>query len=102
MTIVASITFALMALVLVASVHMARIALRARARTRCTSPPVFVGLEGWSESPLEPIGHVIVRGELWEAVADAPAPRGAPVRVVGADGTRLRVARIRNTTEATR
>jgi membrane-bound serine protease (ClpP class) len=94
MTIVASTAIALAGLMLLATVPIVRVALRARARKRCTSPPAFVGLEGWSESPLEPVGHVVVRGELWEAVADTPAPRGAIVRVVGTDGTRLRVARV--------
>jgi membrane-bound ClpP family serine protease len=73
-------------------VPIAKAALRARSRKRCLTPQPFVGLAGESETALAPTGHVVVRGELWEAIAEVPAPRGARVRVVGADGTRLRVA----------
>lgn len=40
---------------------------------------------------LEPAGTVVVRGEHWNAVSDAPAPSGASVEVVAVDGLTLRV-----------
>src|SRR5262245_60010582 len=94
MTLVASLAFAIGALSLLCTARLARIAVRARSRKRCLSPLAFVGLEGWSESPLDPVGHVVVRGELWEAIAESSAPRGTLIRVVGAAGTRLRVTRV--------
>jgi membrane-bound serine protease (ClpP class) len=36
-------------------------------------------------------GKVFVHGEIWNAVADAPIARGAPVRVVAVDGMTLHV-----------
>jgi membrane-bound serine protease (ClpP class) len=88
---IAAVAAAVVAIAIVL-VPRALAARRARARKRCLSPPAFVGLEGWSETPLAPNGHVVVRGEIWEAVAESRAPRGARVRVLGAAGTRLRVS----------
>jgi membrane protein implicated in regulation of membrane protease activity len=43
--------------------------------------------------PLEPLGQVLVAGELWRAHAagDAPLPFGARVRVARVDGLTLTV-----------
>jgi membrane-bound serine protease (ClpP class) len=49
---------------------------------------------GVAQTPIDPEGQVLVRGELWAAVADAPGiPAGERVRVVGVEGLRLRVER---------
>jgi len=77
-----------------------RIALRARARKRCLRPPTLLGLEGWAETRLEPAGYVLVRGEIWEAVAEGFVARGKQVRVVGTEGTRLRILPASTETEA--
>jgi membrane-bound serine protease (ClpP class) len=42
--------------------------------------------------PLTPEGHVLVEGEIWRAVAQAPVAVGSPLRVVGHDQFLLRVA----------
>ncbi|MGH7339509.1 MAG: NfeD family protein, partial [Candidatus Rokuibacteriota bacterium] len=36
-------------------------------------------------------GKVFVQGEIWNAVADSPIARDAPVRVLAVDGLTLRV-----------
>ena len=49
---------------------------------------------GVANTPIDPEGEVVVHGELWTAVADAPGiSAGERVRVVGVEGLRLRVER---------
>jgi membrane-bound serine protease (ClpP class) len=38
-------------------------------------------------------GHVLLQGERWRAVAEAPLAPGDGVQVLGVDGLTLRVAR---------
>ena len=40
---------------------------------------------------LAPEGHVLVEGEIWQAVSSQPVAAGAAVRVVGHDEFLLRV-----------
>jgi membrane-bound serine protease (ClpP class) len=54
----------------------------------------LVGLAGVARERLDPAGYVELRGELWlaEALPEArPIAQGERVRVVSADGLRLRV-----------
>jgi membrane-bound serine protease (ClpP class) len=49
---------------------------------------------GEARTPIDPEGQVMVRGELWTAVASGPRIEvGERVRVVGVEGLRLRVER---------
>jgi membrane-bound serine protease (ClpP class) len=41
--------------------------------------------------PLSPVGHILVEGEIWQAVASEALPAGAPLMVVGRDHAVLRV-----------
>jgi membrane-bound serine protease (ClpP class) len=41
---------------------------------------------------LAPEGHVLVEGEIWNAIASEPVPAGTRLRVVGHDEYLLRVA----------
>jgi len=41
----------------------------------------MIGEEGVTRTGLEPEGQVLVRGEIWDAVASASVPPGARVRV---------------------
>jgi membrane-bound serine protease (ClpP class) len=41
--------------------------------------------------PLAPEGHVLVEGEIWEAVASEPVAAGVQLRVVGHEQYLLRV-----------
>ena len=55
--------------------------------------PVLIGLEGIAETDLSPSGQVFVHGEIWNAVAPQPIRKGEPIKVTGAEGLTLRVAR---------
>lgn len=68
--------------------------------SRSQTRPLFSGVErlateiGVAESDLTPEGTVLVRSELWKAVADAPVRRGEKVRILSVDGLVLHVRRI--------
>lgn len=51
----------------------------------------MIGEVGVVRSALGPAGTVVVRGEHWNAVAEAPVPPGSSVEVVAVDGLTLRV-----------
>jgi membrane-bound serine protease (ClpP class) len=51
----------------------------------------LVGAVGVARGELAPAGQILVQGELWRAVAEAPVADGATVRVVGIDGLTLKV-----------
>jgi len=53
----------------------------------------LVGLEGKSQTDLDPEGMVFVRGEIWKARASEPLAAGERVEVVGVEGLELRVRR---------
>ncbi len=68
-----------------------RLAVRAQRMAARTGPQTLVGAEGIATTPIDPIGTVQVRSELWTAVAGTPIPAGTPVRVVAVEGVRIRV-----------
>lgn len=70
---------------------LVRLAVRARKRKALLGPDALVGSRATAMEPLELQGHVLVDGEIWDAVAAEPAPKGAELRVVGHDGMVLRV-----------
>lgn len=52
----------------------------------------LIGAEGTTVEPLDPVGYVRVRGELWRARPHRPAVRagkGCRVEVTGTEGTTL-------------
>jgi membrane-bound serine protease (ClpP class) len=51
----------------------------------------LVGAVGVARGELAPAGQILVQGELWRAVSDAPVADGGTVRVIGVDGLTLRV-----------
>jgi membrane-bound ClpP family serine protease len=59
-------------------------------------PAALVGSVGttmeplWSKNTL-PIGRILVQGEIWQAIANAPIPEKETVRVTGFDGDILEV-----------
>ncbi len=70
-------------------------ALRAQMRRVATGKEALIGRRGTVRAPLDPVGMVMVQGELWSARAEgAPVPVGADVEVVGEEGFELRVRRI--------
>jgi membrane-bound serine protease (ClpP class) len=51
----------------------------------------MIGEVGITRTALEPEGQVLVRGEIWDAVASASVPAGARVRVKALAGLKLLV-----------
>ena len=79
-----------------ATAGMFLVAVAAGLRALSASSPVggsaLVGQTGVARGALSPEGQVLVRGELWRAVArGAPVAEGARVRVVDANGLTLTV-----------
>jgi membrane-bound serine protease (ClpP class) len=70
--------------------------LRAQRARPVTGVEGLIGSIGAARGDLAPEGFVFVQGERWRAVVeDGPVSEGAPVQVVGIDGFRLRVRRVR-------
>ncbi len=70
------------------------IGLRARKRPVVTGGEALLGSEGETLSWQDREGRVRVRGEIWQARADAPLAAGSRIKVVGRDGLVLRVESI--------
>jgi membrane-bound serine protease (ClpP class) len=68
---------------------------KAQRRRPATGADGLVGEAGVVRATLAPEGQVLVRGEIWRAVAadGTPVGEGERVRVVGIDGLTLRVMR---------
>ena len=60
-------------------------------RPAATGREELVGMVGIVKTPLAPQGQVAVRGELWEAISEAPLQPGEKAEVTGIDGLRLSV-----------
>ncbi|HSI99142.1 MAG TPA: NfeD family protein [Patescibacteria group bacterium] len=56
-------------------------------------PETLIGATGRVVEPLQPIGRVRVRGEVWQARSDGEIEAGARVRVTGRDRLTLDVDR---------
>ncbi len=70
---------------------LVRLAVRARQMKSQLGPAALVGRPARAMEALTPEGHVLVEGEIWEAVASEPVPAGAALRVMGLDNYLLRV-----------
>jgi membrane-bound serine protease (ClpP class) len=73
------------------TVVLLRFAIVAKRRKAVTGEAGMIGLLGVAYTDLDPVGKVLVRGELWTARAAVRIPRGAPVRVQEIEGLTLRV-----------
>jgi membrane-bound serine protease (ClpP class) len=69
---------------------------RALRRKPALGAPGLVGQTGVVREALAPVGTVLVRGELWRAMAanEAPIDAGRAVRVTDVDGLTLTVAKV--------
>ncbi|TMD88484.1 MAG: nodulation protein NfeD [Chloroflexi bacterium] len=66
--------------------------IEARRRPYEAGEESMIGSVGTVREPLNPSGMVFTNGALWQATSTSgPLAAGAPVRVVGVDGLRLRV-----------
>ncbi len=75
----------------VITVFLVRIAVRARRRKALTGVDALIGAHATALEPLAPQGHVLVDGEIWLAVSEAPVEKGIGLRVVGHEQNLLRV-----------
>jgi len=66
-------------------------AIKAQRRSPLTGIPGMVGLEGITQTDLDPEGQVIVHGEIWRATSDRKVPAGSSFKVVEVRGMVLRV-----------
>jgi len=64
---------------------------RAQWRRPASGKEAMVGAIGLVRQTLAPRGIVLVRGEYWTAVSEAPVAEGEPVEVTAVDGLVLRV-----------
>ena len=80
-----AVPFALITMFLVSIVIQAR---KGKVLTGVTG---MIGEVGIASTPLAPEGQVLVRGEYWDAVADADISLGTKVRVKAVESLKLRV-----------
>jgi membrane-bound serine protease (ClpP class) len=73
------------------TMFLVSIVVKARRNKVLTGAEGMIGELGVAETPLEPEGQVLVRGEYWDAIAPSNIPAGAPVRVKGVAGLKLQV-----------
>ena len=71
------------------TMFLVSIVLQARRNKVVTGVSGMIGEEGVTRTGLEPEGQILVRGEIWDAVASANVPAGARVRVKGVEGLKL-------------
>ncbi|HEX6770697.1 MAG TPA: nodulation protein NfeD [Acidobacteriaceae bacterium] len=77
------------------TVFLVRIAVRARHNKSLVGADALLGQIAIVTKPLEPVGQVMVHGEIWQAHSSTPAPRDAQVRVTAVDGLTLMVEPLR-------
>ena len=75
------------------TIFLTTIALRARRNKVTTGGDALLGETAVAQTALDPIGQVLVRGELWQARATGGAQRGDRLRIVSRDGLLLQVER---------
>jgi len=79
------------------TVFLVRLAWRARRRKIRLGADAFLGQPATAMEALNPTGHVLVEGEIWDAVASEPVPAGAQLRVLSCEQYRLRVIPLNST-----
>jgi len=73
------------------TVFLLRLVVRARRQKARLGADALVGHAATAMEELAPEGHVLVEGEIWQAVADTPVAKGTALRVVGHELLLLRV-----------
>jgi membrane-bound serine protease (ClpP class) len=64
---------------------------QAQRRRATTGVAGMLGEIGVAATPLSPLGWVLVHGERWKALADAPVEPGEKVTVTAVEGLTLQV-----------
>jgi membrane-bound serine protease (ClpP class) len=73
------------------TVFLVRLAVRARHMKSKLGIDALIGRSARAMEALAPEGHVLVEGEIWQAVASEPVDAGVLLRVVGPEEYLLRV-----------
>lgn len=73
------------------TIFLLRLAIRARRSKSVVGVDALMGETAVVLKPLEPVGQVLVHGEIWEAQSATPAARDAQVRITGVHGLTLHV-----------
>jgi membrane-bound serine protease (ClpP class) len=75
-------------------IFLVRLGVRAQLARPVTGTIGMLDEVGFAITPIEAggTGHVRTHGEIWSATADEHVAAGAPVRVTGVEGLRLRVS----------
>jgi membrane-bound serine protease (ClpP class) len=73
------------------TMFLVSIVIQARKNKVLTGVTGMIGEVGIASTPLAPEGQVLVRGEYWDAVADANISLGTKVRVKAVESLKLRV-----------
>ncbi len=67
------------------------VAARSRLRPVVSGVEQLIGLDAQAVESFSDHGHVMVHGEIWQAVSAVPVSKGQQLRVTGVDGLTLRV-----------
>jgi membrane-bound serine protease (ClpP class) len=78
------------------TVFLVTLAVRARANKVTTGREGMIGEIGVAVDNLAPEGHIMVRGEYWNAVSPVPLESGTRVRVMAVDRLKLTVEPVVN------
>ena len=73
------------------TVFLVRLAVLSRRMKMRLGVDALVGSRATAMEPLTPEGHVLVEGEIWQALASEPVAAGSPLRVMGHEQYLLRV-----------
>jgi membrane-bound serine protease (ClpP class) len=73
------------------TIILLRFAIAAKRRKALTGEAGMIGLLGVADTDLDPVGNVLVHGELWRAHAAGRIPQGSRVRVREIEGLTLLV-----------
>jgi membrane-bound serine protease (ClpP class) len=82
------------------TVFLVRLAVRARKLKQRLGVDALIGRTASAMEPLAPLGHILVDGEIWRAVADHEVPAGTALRVTGHHDYLLQVAAVDQATAA--
>jgi membrane-bound serine protease (ClpP class) len=91
MAISPAVAFSVSAAFGIITVFLVRLAVRARHMKSKLGIDALIGRSARSMEPLTPEGHVVVEGEIWQAVASEPVAAGVLLRVVGHEQYLLQV-----------
>jgi membrane-bound serine protease (ClpP class) len=74
------------------TVFLLRLAWKARQRKFRLGVDAVVGVTATAMEPLNPTGHVLVDGEIWNAISNQPVAKGQTVRVIKSESYTLHVS----------